>query len=297
MIFDGHSDILSYLYYNNCNNIDDFYYENYKFMISVIYLKKNDNKFFSFYKQFLKGNKAIKLSNNFKVITKIKDFSIDKTNIILGIENLEALQDDLDYFKFFYNRGVRHVILTWNYNNKLAGGAKDTGRITKQGIKFLKYFNKKKIILDLSHLNYNSFFDCLYYYKKPVICSHSNVYNLCNHPRNLKDNQIIKIKENKGLIGVCSVKDFISNDITKQNIFGLVDHIDYIKNLIGIDYICLGMDYMGFTKIDSDNLEELAFYKDTIKIKDELLKRNYSTEEINKIFFMNLYEFCKNILD
>lgn len=274
MINDAHSDIFSFYYYEKIKqNLDLYYEKTYHSTIGVIFLKEKDQMFSKFYDQFYLALKLLKKSKKFHLVKKYQDFKSNKLNIILGSENIKALENNLCHLRYFYKKGLRHVILTWNYNNMLAGGSKDNGRLTKKGIKYLKYIESKNIILDLSHLNYESFYDCLNHYHKPFICSHSNCYNLCPHPRNLKDDQIKMIKKNKGLIGICSIKDFISYDISKQNIKGLVDHIDYLKNLIGIDYICLGMDYMGFNKIDNDNLFDLAYYKDTIKIKEELYLR------------------------
>lgn len=100
---------------------------------------------------------------------------------------------------------MRLIILTWNFRNHIAEGISEleaNGGGTQFGKKFIKEMNKLVIIIDVSHLTPASFWDVLKYSKKPVVASHSNVKNICKHPRNLNDDQIKALSEKNVLIGI-----------------------------------------------------------------------------------------------
>ena len=126
--------------------------------------------------------------------------------------------------------GIRHAMLTWNEANHLATGIKGNPEygITSLGKKFIKFMNEHNMIVDVSHLNEKSFYDVLNEKPKILIASHSNAYALSNHPRNLKDDQLIALRDAGGMIGVVAARNFVSREKEKQNIKGFVDQMEYI---------------------------------------------------------------------
>lgn len=200
-------------------------------------------------------------------------------------ENAEELLNQ------YYDLGVRSIGFTWNYSNALGqglhkafgdkNGTKSPAGLTDLGIKTIERMNKLGIIIDVSHLSVESFFDVIKYTKAPIIASHSGAYRVNSHIRNLYDNQILAIGENGGVIGVVYHDEFVK---TKESasVSYIVDHIDYIVNLIGIDHVGMGSDF------DGANLPKDL--KDASKlglITDELIGRGYTEEEIEKICFKN----------
>ena len=127
----------------------------------------------------------------------------EQFDVILGLEGLRNVPN-LDAFDKLYKMGIRHAMLTWNEANHLATGIKGNPEygITPLGKKFIKYMNEHKMIVDVSHLNEKSFYDVLNEKPEILIASHSNAYALSNHPRNLKDEQLIALRDAGGMIGV-----------------------------------------------------------------------------------------------
>src|SRR5690606_34761943 len=111
--------------------------------------------------------------------------------VILGLEGLRNLQKPED-IEVLYNLGFRHAMLTWNEENKYAGGVKADPNygLTDQGKKLLSLMEKLDMIIDLAHLNEKSFFDVLGYTQKNIIYSHGNVKEICDHPRNVNTKQM-----------------------------------------------------------------------------------------------------------
>ena len=186
------------------------------------------------------------------------------------------------------------ITLTWNYRNYIADGLDEieaNGGVTKFGKKFIEEMDDLGIVIDLAHLVPASFWDVIEYSNNPVVSSHSNVKNLCNHKRNLDDEQIKAIAQTGGLIGINFCPEFIKNN-DEVKIDDLIEHINYIKNLVGIEYIGLGTDYDGITETPK-KLENISKLPNLIK---ELKKDNFTSNEIEKIINKNWLRVFKNVL-
>jgi len=240
----------------------------------------------------------IELARNYIHIVKSKnDFKNNKINVILGFESLQPIKD-VKHLKKMHKLGFRHAMLTWNEENQFGTGTlgNEQRGLTNEGIKIIEFMNDNKMIVDVSHANKHTFDDIIKYSTKPVIASHSNVFNLCQHKRNLDDNQIVKLTSTGGVIGVTTVTNFINKE--KPTVARLVDHIDYLKNMNLINQISLGFDFMDYLKPPvqkniNSNIFSSAF---THKITDELRKRNYSADEINKISYKNSISIINKLL-
>jgi len=245
------------------------------------------------------------------IVKKSEDFDIAKKNnkaaILIGMEGLQAIEDNIDDIEKLYSFGVRHASLTWNEENKLATGAKGNINrgLTKDGIKLINKMEDLGIILDVSHANEKTFWDICKIATKPFIASHSNCRSLCDVPRNLTDEQLKEIAKRNGVVGVNSYEEFVSFDLEKRTIEHLVDHIDHMVEIMGIDHIGFGFDFAEY--LNADTLKHYAStytygvrgLEDTTKAKsiiNVLEKRGYSKEDIEKISYKNFHRVIREII-
>lgn len=217
----------------------------------------------------------------------------NKIGCLLTIENGSAIEDSIENINYFYKKGVKVMSVTWNEDNLLGCGAhtKNDNGLTEFGKRYIKELNKKKIIVDVSHSSEKTFWDVIDTSVEPIVATHSCCYTLCAHPRNLKDEQIKAIAKKGGIIGVCYCREFLSNNKiagTRE----IVEHIAYIANLVGIDYVGLGSDFDGLEEKNiPNNLRNIGQINNLIK---ELEKVGFSKQEIYKIIGENwLAKLCK----
>lgn len=290
-IYDSHSDIFDNLYTRVKEGVKDPFLEYHlndlkeghiEGGIWVIY-SENEFDIVEAYKTALKAYEPYK----------------DQFDVILGLEGLRNVPN-LDTFEVLYKMGIRHAMLTWNEANHLATGIKGNPEygITSLGKKFIKYMNEHNMIVDVSHLNEKSFYDVLAEKPKILIASHSNAYALSDHPRNLKDEQLIALRDAGGMIGVVAARNFVSREKEKQNIKGFVDQIEYIVEIMGIDNIMFGFDMMNFLDdFDNSNLDDLQSHADVLKVVEELRKREFSEEDIEKICYKNYLRLKERVME
>jgi len=243
------------------------------------------------------------IAHNYEEMKRIQDQG--KFSIILGIEGMSGLRGNTSLITMLYEFGIRHGMLTWNEENEFATGSNGNPErgITQLGIKALHKMEELGMIIDVSHGNEKTFWNICNHTRKPFIASHSNVYNLCQSKRNLKDDQIKAIAERNGVIGMNSWPDFIDKE--NPTVERLADHIDYIVNLAGIDYVGFGFDFCDFLSGDTTNsfqesettmakgIEDASKIPQLIKI---LSHRGYGQEQIEKITHKNFERVIKEIL-
>ena len=243
------------------------------------------------------------VAKNAQAIIDIQDSK--KLAIVLGMEGLSGLKGNVDILSMLYRLGVRHAMLTWNEENEFATGVKSPNKkrgVTKIGFEALQKMEDLGMLIDTSHANEKTFWDIYEKTTKPFIASHSNVYNICNAERNLKDDQIKAIAERKGVIGMNAWAEFI--DEQKPSVVKLADHIDYIADLVGIDYINLGFDFCDFLDSEAMSFTENACtttlgLEDASKIPkliNILVKRGYKSEDIEKIAYKNIMRVFDDVL-
>ncbi|WP_425447505.1 dipeptidase [Dethiothermospora halolimnae] len=238
------------------------------------------------------NSEYVSLITNYKELKENK--SKGKISLLLSLEGGEALTDDIAVLRVLYKLGLRCITLTWNHRNNLADGVGESitnGGLTNFGKEVVKEMNRLGIIIDVSHLSEPGFWDVADLTTKPIIASHSCAYRLCNHKRNLKDHQIRKISELGGVIGVNYYTEFLENDPKKANVKSIVNHIEYIANVGGIESVGLGSDFDG-AKTPGD----ISDISKTYKIKDEMKKRGFSHDDINKVMGNNFVRVIKDIL-
>ncbi len=215
-----------------------------------------------------------------------------KTGALLSLEGVDGLQGRLSLLRIVHELGVRAAGLTWNHANWAADGALEPrgSGLTGKGRAFVEECNKLDIIVDVSHLSERAFWDTTEVSARPVIASHSNCRSLCDHTRNLTDEQIHALIDSGGMIGVTYVPWFVANTET-VTISQLISHIEHICALGGSSQLMLGSDFDGIDRYIADLQQPL----DVSKLHDELLK-HYSPAVVEGIMSKNALDFLRRQL-
>ncbi len=199
---------------------------------------------------------------------------------ILAVENSDALEQSPHVLPLLYRLGVRAMTLTHSTRSwagdgcEVAGG----GGLTGFGRQLLAQMNALGMIVDVSHLNEPGFWDVVRAAQAPFVATHSCCRALCEHPRNLRDEQLRALAENGGVVSITFVPDFI--DAHTPTFAGLLDHIDHAVAVAGIDHVGLGSDFDGGGLLlkDATCLPDIAV---------GLAARGYAEAEIRKILGAN----------
>jgi len=265
-----------------------------------------------------------------------------KLAAMFGMEGGHMIEDNLDNLNKLYDRGTRYMTLTWNNSTSWATSAmaettkKDSlahahKGLTDFGKQVVKRMNELGMMVDVSHVGEQTFWDAINTTTKPVIASHSNAYTLCPIFRNLKDDQIIAIGKNGGVIDLNFYSGFVDSTYRNKEVkFALshareldslkkagvqpdyaltiisekyasevqaarpplsmlLDHLDYIVKLIGVDHVGLGSDFDGISAAPQQ-LDDVTSYP---LITKALLERGYSKNEVTKILGGNILRVLK----
>ncbi len=244
-----------------------------------------------YYDETEKNADILKHCNSYR---EIRDaLSSGKVASVLSIEGGEALEGELSALFMFYKLGVRLITLTWNYANEIADGICEPrgGGLTEFGREVVKEMNRLKMVVDVSHLSEKGFWDVAEISEAPFIASHSCVKKLCNHPRNLTDEQIKAIINIGGCIGVNFYPEFLTEGkvCTSEDI---IRHIDYICNLGGIYNVGFGSDFDGVESLPTD----IKGAEDIYIIINKLFEAGYSQNNVKSIAFHNFMRVFSQIL-
>jgi membrane dipeptidase len=283
------------------------------------------------------ADKIVKVGNPTALLQAVKE---KKLAAMFGVEGGHMIENNLDNLNNFYRRGVRYMTLTWNNSTDWATSALDETTkadslkhkgLTAFGKQVVKRMNELGMLVDLSHVGIQTFWDAINTTTKPVLVSHSCVYSLCPHRRNLKDDQILAVGKNGGVIHLNFYSGFLDSSfdrrtdlfnnnhkaerdsLLKQNpepyfadmflftkypeevkalrppLSLLIDHLDYIVKLVGVDHVGIGSDYDGVNSLPQqlDDITAMPL------ITKELLARGYSKKDIRKILGENFLRIFK----
>jgi membrane dipeptidase len=225
--------------------------------------------------------------------------SQNKIAAILAVEGGHAIEDDISKLINFYNLGARYLTLTWNSGTSWAVSHSDydntlTKGLTEFGKQVIKTLDSLGMLIDVSHVGVKTIEDVLALTRNPIIASHSNAYSLWGNTRNLTDNQIRAIANNGGVIGINFYPSFLAPSGRNAILDSVVHHIDYIKKLVGIDYIAIGADFDGMGSPVPSDIFDVSRFPD---VTMALLKKGYTIPEVKKILgenFMRVFrKVCK----
>jgi membrane dipeptidase len=235
---------------------------------------------------------------------------------LIGIEGGVAIEEDLAQLRAFARLGARYMTLTHNKTLSWADAANDDPRsdgLSPFGERVVKEMNRLGMLVDISHVSPATMADALRVSKTPLIASHSSAFALCPSPRNVPDEILKLVAKNRGVVMVnfysgfivaeaaTMVRDarkelrvkhpnpadfaremekwFASHKVPRGTVSDVVDHIDHIVKVAGIDHVGLGGDFDGVTSVPV-GLEDVSAYP---RITEELLRRGYSEGDIHKI--------------
>ena len=247
---------------------------------------KSDQKFQAaldqihfFYTEVLGKNPNMKLMKTWTDLDLLKG---DEIGALLTLEGVDAIGNDLQKLSILYELGVRSIGLTWNNANLAADGADERrgAGITSFGSEIITFNNDRQILTDVSHLSENAFWDVIREADFPI-ASHSNSKTLCNHVRNLTDEQAKALFAKNGVIHVVYYPSFV-NGKESATISELISHIDHFCSLGGVRQIGFGSDFDGISNKIVD-LEDASMHPNLV---NELLKR-YSEEEVKGFAYQN----------
>ena len=184
-------------------------------------------------------------ASGWKQVLSPMDAKEGETAFLLSVEGCDLLQDGMDIIDQWYDMGVRMAALTWNHQNVVATPASinDTDKLTPFGVDVCKKFAQKKIAIDVSHLNMGGFWDLLDKGFVPL-ASHSCARALCDHKRNLTDEQLKKLFEAGGYVGVNFFGRFLTKDDT-VTLDMVADHLEHMLEMGGEGKIGFGSDFDG----------------------------------------------------
>ena len=208
---------------------------------------------------------------------------------ILAVENSDALEKSPHILPLLYQLGVRAMTLTHSTRSwagdgcEVAGG----GGLTGFGRQLLEQMNELGVVVDVSHLNEAGFWDVAQAAQAPFMATHSCCRALCDHPRNLRDDQLRALAEKGGVVAITFVPDFI--DAHNPTFDGLLDHIEHAVAVAGIDHVGLGSDFDGGGLL----LEDATCLPD---IAVGLAARGYAEADVRKILGANQLRFLQQVI-
>ncbi|MGV8145759.1 MAG: dipeptidase [Alkaliphilus sp.] len=245
-----------------------------------------------FYIEMNKNIERIAFAKNYSEMEEINRKG--KMSAFLTIEEGGVLKGELYNLRNFHRLGVRLITLLWNYPNHIGfPNCKEeymNKGLTAFGREVVCEMNRLNMLIDVSHLSDQGFYDIAQISKMPFIASHSNARAIKNHSRNLTDRMIKLIAEKGGVMGINFCAGFLGNT-TISRMEDKVEHIKHIKNIGGIDVIAIGSDYDGIDcELEIKNIGEMN------KLAAELEKNGFSLDEIERIFFKNAERVIKDVL-
>lgn len=221
----------------------------------------------------------IRIAADLKDLAEAKEQGVP--TLFLGVENGWAIGDDLENIDRFYQMGVRYITLCHNGDNQIcdsASASKQThGGLSEFGRRVVERMNRLGMMIDLSHAGEQTFWNVIEALEKPVVATHSSCRALCDHPRNLTDEQIRALAAKGGVVQICLYKHFLRKD-GQASVKDAVKHIKHVVELVGADYVGVGSDFDGGGEVLGCRSEN-----ELINITKELLREGFQSSDIAKI--------------
>jgi len=234
-----------------------------------------------------------------------------KTAYVFGLEGTYLLENKIHYLDSLYTVGVRKITFGHRFHNQFISKPEsrnnstsikgfpelldDYSVISDEGRKLLEKMIEKQMIIGVSHLGKTAFQEILDFNqgRTKIVAGHSNVKKICSSTRNLIDNQIRQIAENKGLIGICLHQPMVWNTKEKADLQKVIRHVRHICNLVGAKFVTFGTDFegrispvKGAEKLNANFVQNLVL---------EMQKQGFSHREIRQILSQNMIHFFLNL--
>lgn len=211
-----------------------------------------------------------------------------KLACVLAIENSDALDGSINVLRMFHRLGIRAISLTHNPRAIAADGVGEThtgGGLTQFGVRLVQEMNELGVLIDVSHISERGFWEVVELTRQPVIASHSCCRALCDHVRNLTDEQLRAIRDNNGYVGITFVPSFVHKE--QPSVEHLLDHFEHALAVMGPDHVGLGSDFDGGGTVLKD-ATELPL------ITDGLLLRGQPPDVVRQVLGENLLRILQH---
>jgi len=213
-------------------------------------------------------------------------------SIMLGIENGLALDGHLDRLQHFAQRGIVYMTLCHNGDNDICDSAR--GNSTHHGVsafgrQVIAEMNRLGMMVDLSHASEKSFYDALEFSEQPIVCSHSSCRALCDHPRNLTDDQMRALAAKGGVMQITMYNGFLVKD-GEATVQDALRHLEHAIEVMGIDHVGIGTDFDG-----DGGVRGMANASELINFTRLLQSRQYSEQDIEKIWGGNFLRVMSQV--
>jgi membrane dipeptidase len=212
---------------------------------------------------------------------------------LIGMENGYVIGQDLSLLAEYRARGARYMTLVHNGHNDIGDSAQPQERLNDKpaeneglspfGEQVVAELNRLGILVDVSHVSKQTMLEATRLSKAPVLASHSSARALFDHPRNMDDEQLMALKDNGGVVQIVAFNTYLRPMGETATVQDLVNHIDYVVKLIGIDHVGISSDFGGGGGINGWNGAG-----ETFNVTLELVRRGYSEEDIAKIWSGNV---------
>lgn len=233
-----------------------------------------------------------------------KNAAAGKMSALLTMEEGAPCQGKAYLLRDFYRLGVRMMTLTWNFENEIGypntvatlPGYSPERRygLKKAGFEIVEEMQRIGMIVDVSHLSDDGFYDVCDVMKGPFVASHSNARALCDHTRNLTDDMIRRLADHGGVTGLNFCADFLTAGSGQHGLSStrrMVEHIRYISSVGGMDCVGLGTDYDGIeSELEMKNCSQIQM------LADEMSRQGFSDDEIEKVFYKNVLRVYRDVL-
>ena len=223
-----------------------------------------------------------------KFNTQLSGLEAQSVNVCFGLENGFALAGDIGNVQKFYDMGVRYITLCHNGDNDLCDSARGKGThggLSDFGREVIREMNRLGMMVDVSHAADSTIEQAIEFSNQPIIATHTSAKALCDHPRNMSDELIVKLAQSGGRIHVCLYNYFLAKD-GRADINTICDHIDHIVKLVGSESVGIGSDFDGGGGVVGCNDSS-----ELINITMELIRRGYSDDDIKNIMGVGFVKF------
>jgi membrane dipeptidase len=243
----------------------------------------------------------------------------DRIALFYLLQNSTPVHKDLERVNLLYNLGLRSLQLTYNYGNYVGSGCREAGNygLTVFGHELIERMNEIGMLIDTSHANMATMAEAITASSRPTIISHTACQSVWEHVRNTTDDNLRLLAEHGGLVGICQIRPFLTNDLGDDNVRHYFDHIDHAVNVAGIEHVCIGSDRDH--RVIENTPEELAellaeegaqlsaadwpLYMPVMNgprrmevVGAGLAERGYSDDDIDKIMSGNLYRLYADVI-
>ncbi|MEE0741886.1 MAG: dipeptidase [Emergencia sp.] len=249
---------------------------------------------YGYYRQMMSAHKEL-IGPAYSAADILENERQGRLSAFLTVEDGVFLDGKMERLEEVYNMGVRLITLMWNFENSVGFPCSDDPEAHRKGLKpfgieVVEKMNALGMIIDVSHMSEGGFYDVAKYSKKPFVASHSCARSLCNHRRNLTDDQLKTLGNAGGFVGVNFECSFLKEGSDRATFDQIAEHLVYMKNKAGIEAIGFGSDFDGI-----DDNGELVDYSGFSKLLS-VLEKKFTYDELDKICHDNALRVIGDVI-